>query len=354
MADVHRLPDDRKVLHEATAWIARLQADDVTREDVARFDVWRSAHPLHRRTFDELTSTWNRFAAQRPLVSGVAFGQSMNEVATQRQSGQRRARRWSYRAAWAAAAVGLVIGFTLFTYLRPAPGRTYFTPKGEHATVSLPDGSMLELDSDSRARVEFSTRYRIVYLERGEAYFKVIHNADWPFWVVGRGSWVKDVGTAFNVQLNHTGIRVTVSEGTVKIGAIAPLFREIPFEDAVLSHQTALSVLTAGHQASISGRAVKIRPLGQRQLAHAISWHAQTLYFENAPLSEVAAELGRYSPLHLVVSGVHLRQLPVAGTFDGSPLGVETFLTMLNQGFGLAVHHEAGEIIIERAGGIAH
>ena len=354
MADVHRLPDERQVLNEASTWMARLQADDVTREDIEGFEAWRIAHPLHRRIFDELTGTWNRFAAKRPLVSGVAFGQSMNEVAAQRQAGQMPARRRRYRAAWAAAAAGVLIGFALFTYLRPAPGRSYATPSGEHATVSLPDGSMLELDGNSRARVEFSTRYRIVYLERGEAYFKVMHNPDWPFWVVGRGSWVKDVGTAFNVQLNSTGMRVTVSEGTVKVGAIAPLLRAIPFQDAVLSHETALSVLTAGHQASLSGRAIKIRPLAQRQLADAISWHARTLYFENAPLSEVAQELGRYTPLHLVVSGERLRQLPVAGTFDGSPLGVETFLTMLNQGFGLTVHREAGEIVIERAGGIAH
>lgn len=354
MADVHRLPDERQVLSEASSWMARLQADDVTSEDIARFEAWRSAHPLHRRTFDELRGTWNRFAAKRPLVSGVAFGQSMNQVASQRQVGQMPARRRRYRATWVAAAAGVLIGVALFTYFRPAPGRTYATPIGEHATVSLPDGSMLELDGDSRARVEFSTRYRIVYLERGEAYFKVMHNPHWPFWVVGRGSWVRDVGTAFNVQLNPSGIRVTVSEGTVEVGALAPLLRDIPFQDAVLSHETALSVLTAGHQASLSRRAIKIRPLTRRQLAEAISWHAQTLYFENAPLSEVAEELGRYTPLHLVVSGERLRQLPVAGTFDGSPLGVKTFLTMLNQGLGLTVRREAGEIVIQRVGSITH
>ena len=354
MADVHRLPDERQVLNEASTWMARLQADDVTREDIEGFEAWRIAHPLHRRIFDELTGTWNRFAAKRPLVSGVAFGQSMNEVAAQRQAGQMPARRRRYRAAWAAAAAGVLIGFALFTYLRPAPGRSYATPSGEHATVSLPDGSMLELDGNSRARVEFSTRYRIVYLERGEAYFKVMHNPNWPFWVVGRSSWVRDVGTAFNVQLNPTGMRVTVTEGMVKVGAIAPFLRAIPFQDAVLSHETALSVLTAGHQASLSGRAIQIRPLSRKQVADAISWHAHTLYFENAPLFDVVHELGRYTSLHLVVSSERLRQLPIAGTFDGSPSGVQTFLTMLNQGLGLTVRREAGKIMIERPSDITN
>lgn len=354
MADIHRLPDERQVFQEASEWMARLQGDNVTAEDRAHFEAWRSAHPLHRRTFDELTGTWNRFAAVRPLVSAVAFGQSMNETAARAEADQARARMRRYRAAWAAPVVGILVGFGLFAYLHANPGRTYLTTIGEHATVSLPDGSTLELDGDSCARVDFSTGYRIVRLERGEAFFKVVHNPQWPFWVVGGGSWVRDVGTAFNVQLNATGMQVTVSQGMVKVGSIAPLLREIPFQDAVLSHETALSVLTAGHQAYLSGNAVKIRPLSPMQLVNAIFWRAQTLYFESAPLSEVAEELGRYTPLHLVVSGKRLQQLPVAGTFDASPQGVETFLAMLNQGLGLTVRREAGEVVIEPAGGAAH
>jgi transmembrane sensor len=354
MAEIHRLPDERHVLQEASEWMARLQADEVTADDRARFEAWRDAHPLHRRTFDELIGTWNRFAAARPLVSAVAFGRSMNETAARAEADQARARSRRYRIAWAAAVAGVVIGFGLFAHLDRSPGRLYVTSIGEHATVLLPDSSTLELDGDSRARVVFSTRYRVVHLERGEAFFKVAHNAQWPFWVVGGGSWVRDVGTAFNVQLNATGMRVIVSQGTVKVGAIAPLLREIPFQDAILSHETALSVLSAGDQAYLSGSAVKIQPLSEAQLAGAISWRAQTLYFENAPLSEVAEELGKYTPLHLVVSGEGLRNLPVAGTFDGSPQGVETFLAMLNQGLGLTVHREAGEIVIEPADSAAH
>lgn len=354
MADIHRLPEEGQVLQEASAWMARLQADDVTAEDRARFEAWRSAHPLHRRAFDELSGVLNRFAAVRPLVSAVAFGQSMNDTAARAEADRVRARRRRYHAAWAATLAGVVMGFGLFTYLHSSPGRTYVTAIGEHATVSLPDGSTLELDGDSRAQVDFSTSYRIVHLDRGEAYFKVVHNAEWPFWVVGGGSWVRDVGTAFNVQLSATGMQVTVSQGTVKVGAIAPLLQEIPFQNAVLSRVTALSVLTAGHQAYVSGSAVKIRPLSAAQLVQAISWRARTLYFENAPLSEVAEELGKYTPLHLVVSGERLRTLPVAGTFDGSPQGVETFLTMLNQGLGLTVHREADKVVVEPADGTTH
>jgi ferric-dicitrate binding protein FerR (iron transport regulator) len=132
------------------------------------------------------------------------------------------------------------------------------------------------------------------------------------------------------------------------------LLQEVPFHDALLAHATAISVLTAGHQAEVSGTTVKISQVDRTELADAISWHARILYFENAPLSEVAEELSRYTQLHLVISGERLRELPVAGTFEASPRGVETFLLMLNQGLGLTVHREAGRVIIQPAHDTAH
>jgi transmembrane sensor len=351
MADVHHLPDEQQVLREASEWIARLKAEDVTAEDRSNFAAWRSAHPLHSRTFDDLELTWSRFAAARPVVRAVAFGQSMNDTATRVVAEKARARsRWRH-AAWAAVAAGILSGVGWFAYIHGNPMGTYLTAIGEHATVSLLDGSTLQLDSDSRARVDFSKQYRVVYLERGEAFFKVAHDVQRPFWVVGAGSWVRAVGTAFNVSLGVTGMRVTVSEGIVKVGAVTPLLQDIPFADALLDHVPALSVLTAGHEADLHGSAVAIRPLTPAQLARAVSWRAGTLYFENQQLSEVVETLGRYTPLHLVITDPSLRELPVAGTFDANPRGVDAFLAMLHQGFGLTVHREADKVVIEPASG---
>ena len=336
MADIHRLPDERRVFQEASAWVARLQADDVTAEDRASFKAWREAHPLHGRTFDDLARTWNRFAAARSVVRAVAFGQSMSEAASrveERRAVSRNQRRY---AAWAAVAAAVAMGLGWLGYLRESLESTYATAIGEHATISLPDGSTLELDSDSRARVDFSKTRRVVHLDRGEAFFSVTHDAQRPFWVVGGGSWVRDVGTAFNVDLHGTGLRVTVSEGTVRLGAINPLF------------------LTAGHQADLHGTAVDIRSLTPAELLHAISWRSGTLYFENQPLSEVAQELHRYTPLHLVIPDEHLRQLPIAGTFEANPQGVETFLKMLEQGLDLSVRRDGERVIIEPAPATVH
>lgn len=81
MAEAHRLPDTDHVEREASKWIARLNADDVSDDDRAHCDAWRGAHPGHARTYDAMCETWGRFTASGPLVRAVAFGESLSEAA---------------------------------------------------------------------------------------------------------------------------------------------------------------------------------------------------------------------------------------------------------------------------------
>ncbi|HEY0799200.1 MAG TPA: DUF4880 domain-containing protein [Steroidobacteraceae bacterium] len=62
MADVDRLPDVNHAEREASEWIARLNAEDVSDDDRERFEAWRRAHPLHARLYDELSGTWHELS----------------------------------------------------------------------------------------------------------------------------------------------------------------------------------------------------------------------------------------------------------------------------------------------------
>ncbi len=53
-----------------------MNADDVTADDRARFETWRSAHACHAKAYDELVATWNELSRSGPLVPAVYFGQS--------------------------------------------------------------------------------------------------------------------------------------------------------------------------------------------------------------------------------------------------------------------------------------
>ena len=62
--------DDRSVTvasaeSQASEWIARLNSDDVSAEDRARFEVWRQRHPRHARAYAELSATWHEIALHK-------------------------------------------------------------------------------------------------------------------------------------------------------------------------------------------------------------------------------------------------------------------------------------------------
>jgi transmembrane sensor len=222
---------------------------------------------------------------------------------------------------------------------------TYRTAIGEHATISLPDGSMLELNSASNARVEYSRASRVIHLDRGEGFFKVAHDVRRPFWVVVPGSWVRAVGTAFNVYVKSNAVEVTVSEGVVKVGASDSRSGAVPSVDEPIRIPAA--VVTAGQQASLQGEITSTKGLSTDELARAVAWREGILYFENRPLEEVVAELARYSPVHFVIDDERVRRLLIGGTFQASPQGTEAFLVTLEQGLGLRVRRDSNSIYIE-------
>jgi transmembrane sensor len=335
--DVQKLPSLGQAKHEASEWLARLDADHVSEDDRAKFEQWRSANATNARAFEALSATYQEFVAAGRFVRAVSFAQSMNEAAAQ-------PKRWRIPAVAAAAVVILAVSVAAYWY-RSATPLTYRTALGEHATIALPDGSTMELNSGSAARVLFETNRRVIRLDRGEGYFVVAHDARRPFWVVAGRSWVRAVGTAFNVYLRATAVEVTVSEGAVKVGSSESTFAALPADEKLPPLPE--SVVGAGEQAELQGPATAMRPLSSTELARAVAWRDGVLYFENQPLSEVSSELERYSNIRFILEDDSVRQLRVAGTFQASPRGAESLITMLGQGFGLNVRREADRVYIE-------
>ncbi len=332
MNNIHRLPDTERIEREASDWVARLNAEDVTAEDHAGFQTWRDSHPRHARIYEELSGTWREFRKAGRIARAVSFGDAMNAVANP-----------SKRRYWPGLAAGIaIVGLISILAVRFPSDTQFRTAIGEHATVQLPDGSSLELNSNSLANVEYTESVRVIRLKRGEAYFKVAHESKRPFWVVAGNSWVRAVGTAFNVRyINSLGrttdVRVIVSEGIVKV-ATDRTGNDTP-SDAALA-EVPVSILTAGQQAEVRSGTADIRSLKATELTRSVSWRQGTLNFDNQPLGAAIDEFSRYTNVQIVVENPSLRQLPIGGTFEANREGAEAFLTMLEDGLGLHVRRD--------------
>lgn len=337
MAEIHPLRSDAQIRREASEWIARLNADHVRDEDRARFENWCAAHPRHARAYEEVSITWRQLRDTGELVRAVSLGQTFG--ASTQEAIRRSVPEPKRRIAFAAAAVLAAVALGVAWWIDTLTPRTLFqTAIGEHASVELPDGSSLEMNSNSRARVDYTERARVIRLERGEAFFDVEHDAQRPFWVVAGGSWVRAVGTAFNVYVRPSGVRVTVSEGTVKVAASAATSSQAP-SDLQLA-RSPVAVLKAGQQVDVHGAATQVRSLAPVELTRSVSWRSGTVYFKDERLADVVDELSRYTTLQILIEDDALRELGVGGTFEANAQGAEALLTTLQDGFGLRVHRE--------------
>lgn len=114
--------------------------------------------------------------------------------------------------------IGYFISYTSFH--SPSDFTEIIVPRGERSTVVLPDGSTVQLNSDSRLRFipSFNSGKRKVYLQ-GEGFFKVKHDKTRPFIVEAANLQIEVLGTSFNVSnySNDQLITAFLQTGKVKI-----------------------------------------------------------------------------------------------------------------------------------------
>ncbi|MDR1738453.1 MAG: DUF4974 domain-containing protein [Candidatus Symbiothrix sp.] len=205
--------------------------------------------------------------------------------------------------------LGVGVGLTHFYYSRHLPELQYVTVeslRGQKSTVELPDGSKVFLNSGSKLiySTDYNHKDRTLYLS-GEAYFEVAKNADKPFVVNTEQMNVHAVGTAFNISAypEDAFVRATLAEGKVKV---------------VSGKQTVY--LNPNEQANFNIDDNTLQVSNIDDAKRIIGWMNNQLYFENAPLDEIAARLSRIYNVNIIISSEKLRTLRFSGTIGNNSL----------------------------------
>ncbi len=339
MVEVHRLPDSERIAQEAGDWLARLHCEDVDETDRERFRQWLEAHPSHRRVYDDMLRTWQRFERAGPLVRTVTTGHMLGTLQQ-----HARPRPW-LRAVAAGLAILAVLGWLAWSSLGSPDSMR--TDVGQQAAVVLADGSRVDLNTNSAMQVEYNGSARIIRLGRGEAHFEVAHDAARPFWVIAGGTWIRAVGTAFDVYIRPASIEIMVTDGQVQFAA-APRGPARRPSDALLA-RTSHSLLGAGQKVQYDGAGAQIRGATPHELRRSRAWRSGTLEFDSQTLGEVLEELSRYTTRQIIVEDESLRSVRVGGTFKAGEQGVDALLAVLEQDWDVEVRREASERVHLRA-----
>ena len=274
---------------EAADWIVQLQAQDLDEVDALAFDAWLSASPQNAAAYDAALRAWSEYGAN---AQAVRAGLRNRRV---RPSGFGR----FYATAGAIAAAAAVAIVVVPAMTPPPAPQVYVTHVGEHRSLTLADGSRLDLNAGTRLTVTLRRHDRQVVMDEGQAVFDVAPDARRPFLIAAGDRTVRVVGTQFDVRRRAGRLSVTVTRGTVEVSpsgeGVGQAFRLHPGQR--LEH------LEGAALAQVSAAAPD----------QALGWRAGRMVYRDQPLSVVVADLNAQFATPIRVDDPALAATPISG-----------------------------------------
>lgn len=334
---------DEAVDATAAAWLAERDAG-LSADDAAAFAAWRAADPRHEAAVARLEQSWAALQTLREFRPDARVHPDRDLLARPAQA--QVIPFPTLAAAGLAACITLVAAWL---WLRPASAEPalaghvhYATTVGGYQRMTLPDGSIVDLNANSELRERFTAGERRVALLRGEATFQVVKNASRPFIVEADGVAVQAVGTAFNVRLRAGQVDVLVTEGRVRVDA-----------PKKVQHLTAaLPELTVGQRVTLpTASAVEVAPPVVQNVSAAVireelAWQEPKLVFVETPLAEVVRQFNARNRVQLELGEPELGTLPVGGSFRAD--NVEAFVRLITSSEQIEAVRAPGERIVLR------
>lgn len=233
----------------------------------------------------EISKDWNEFEPGSQLTDKQAETAVFNRIAAEHlQSHRLRTNAWRYLRVACAIAIPLLLCTTIYFYHmahNPAPMSTSMTTgPADIATVTLPDGSVIDLNGSSVLKydmTEFSSGRRDINFE-GEGYFNIAKNPDSRFTIHIPGLEVTVLGTSFNLQARPEANQATIYLIDGRVALTSTTTHETvelrPNEKAILDR-------TSG-QFTVSDINSNDNPT---------AWKSHKLFFKNAGLPVVISQL---------------------------------------------------------------
>lgn len=350
MNNIHKFSNRGAIEAEAREWLIRLDGDTpLSDEETAALWEWAGRSPAHRQELKRISRFWDNANILTELAIPL-HGNPVRGGFTGAVTGFFT----GHRVAATAAVFLLTIGIALSSWLTlPEQDMTsngiYGTAIGQLRTVALPDGSAIQINTDSQVQVDYGATVRKIRLLRGESLFEVTPDPDKPFEVYAGVNMVRAVGTAFSVRLTGNVVKVTVAEGKVEVVTVNnesigsgndddPDNRPVPERLGFLEH---------GQSATFSNTISEFHTLAQREVDQQLAWRNGFLSFSGEPLKEVVREINRYTPKTLEIADPALENIQVGGRFRADDL--EAMLEVLETSFGIRISRIGDQRILLRA-----
>lgn len=349
----------REILAEAAMWVSRLHGPSRSPEMEQQFRKWQERSAAHRLAFERCTETWMEVPnaaraagfSTRPRTLRPEPEETDVDADGEGQigGGGRTAGSTRRRLILSGAVAVVSIAVGAFSMQSRDHAGEYRTAVGEAQTVMLDDGSRMSLNTDTRTRVEFSSKQRTVSIAGGEVAFEVAKDARRPFVVRAAGSEVVALGTVFSVRLSsresdaRESLSVTLVEGQVAVRSAGATGDAASVQPLVMRPGERVRLLK-----DAGGRAGTTSQVDRPRLEQVLAWQRNEVVFDKASLAEAVAEMNRYSRTPVVLMGdLAQADWQVSGQFrTGDNPAFAKALAMLH---GLVVHEGSGRLELSQA-----
>ncbi|BFM12367.1 FecR domain-containing protein [Simiduia litorea] len=302
-----QLVHNNDIAQQASIWVER-QADGLDAHQTQLLRQWLAADSAHRVAFKQAREDWSKVqvAVQNLMAAPSLQSLPVRASIVLDRPAERLRRPWLRVAS---------VAFCLFALSFWLLSPDFQTGIGEIQAVELADGSRLTLNASSKVDIAFTETERRIILRSGEIFIEVAKNPNRPLIVETEQGEARAVGTAFNVRLRDNTAAVLVAEGLVDVTAKSGEPQRLAANQSIkLAEQVGL-----------------INERRSEDVATALAWREQRLFFSNVALAEFVEEMNRYSYQHMVIVDSELSSVRVGGAFSAGD--TPAAVSMLEAGF---------------------
>ena len=290
-----------KLLDEATEWFVVMRADDISVQRSSDFVRWISQSPAHQAAYAEIGGLWDGLS----ILEDIPEQAPVSLLADHRRA-KNTVRPDPTRKIWSPGRIAAVIAFLALGLVGWRYGdiflmESHSTKIGELADVILDDGSHLELNTNSKIRVDLQHDKRIVYLQQGEVFFEVARDENRPFFIETKGGLVRVLGTKFNIRQRGTSSDVTVLEGAVAVEDYGHLNEAAMVPDATLAPD---------QKFTLGDDNVKNIAFPADSTA-ALAWRDRKLIYNGESFKMLVQDINRYFPAEIRIGDPALDNIQV-------------------------------------------
>jgi ferric-dicitrate binding protein FerR (iron transport regulator) len=329
--------------------IARHLSGETSEAEEQKLSTWLESGDENRNQFEEFKTLWERMdkvssiasldieAEWKTLESRIereASGQSHPAAPSGEKAGKSRSMIFMVSRIAVAALVIIALAIGGLYTSRNMGNRTLLTAELAEELI-LPDGSIVTLNSHSSLTYpkKFKQDRRDVSL-KGEGFFEVNGDPEWPFIITTAEIDIRVLGTSFNVNAYESNTEVEV---VVKTGEVAVTRRgEVP----------KTIILKPGSKA-VFDRAEEDLRLSTSIDKNYLAWKTRSFVFEDEALMDVAAALNRVYASEIIIPSDSLQEARITSTFNEQSL--DAILNVLSATLDIEVLESGGKIILKES-----